>query len=59
MNNEYSYGDKVIIKLSGDDEDHKGIVIKPKKLWVEINLYGVNFIADECNIVSIRRLEYE
>ena len=46
-------GDRVLIKLYGDDALYSGTVIKARKQWVELDsndVLGCGFIADENNI---------
>ena len=47
-------GQRVRVKLHGDDEWFTGTVIKARKMWVELEDYGSKFIADESNIIEWR-----
>lgn len=49
-------GERVEVKLSGDDEWYCGTVIKARKMWVELSNYHRPMIADENNIVEWRRV---
>ena len=53
MPEEMTNGQKVTIKLHGDEKIYHGVVIKERKMWVELHDYSFgdgNFIADENNI---------
>ncbi len=52
-------GDKVRVKLAGDETWYNGIVIKARKQWVELFDYPFDerFIADENNIIKCELIE--
>lgn len=52
MKTEMHDGDRVEVKLAGDDSWYRGTVIKARKMWVELDDYGRPMIADESNIVE-------
>lgn len=51
---EYTEGDRVAVKLSGDRQWYMGSVINAKKMWVDMDCGG---IAGENNILEVRRVE--
>ena len=55
MSDEMQEGQRVEVRLHGDDRWFKGIVLeKPRKMWVQLEDYGWPMIADETNIVEWR-----
>jgi hypothetical protein len=61
MNNkEMKDGQRVQVRLYGDEDWYTGVVIKARKQWVQIENWphdSRGFIADECNIVEWRPAE--
>lgn len=55
MSDEMLEGQRVEVRLHGDDQWYHGIVLeKPRKMWVQLEDYGQPMIADENNIVEWR-----
>ena len=50
-------GQKVEVRLYGDDEWHSGVVLdRPRKMWVKLDDMD-GLIADESNITEWRRID--
>lgn len=47
-------GQRVSVRLAGDEAWYVGTVIKARKMWVKLDDYGREMIADESNIEQWR-----